>query len=170
MQVSIRKFEERDIPNKVKWINDPTNNKYLHYDLPLEIEKTKIWFENTKNNTNRYDAVIEADGISCGTVGLLNIDSKNHKAEFYIAMGEHSYKGKGIATQAGKLILDYAFKQLRLNKVYLFTETNNIVAQRLFERLGFVKEGCLIKDIVSHGEYADRFVYGLCTDDYMKED
>lgn len=170
MQVSIRRFEERDIPNKVRWINDPLNNKFLHYDLPLETEKTKIWFENTKNNINRYDAVIEADGIACGTVGLLNIDKKNHKSEFYIAMGEHSYKGKGIATKAGKLILDYAFKQLHLNKVYLFTEINNIAAQRLFKRLGFIKEGCLRKDIVSHGEYADRFIYGICADDYLKED
>ncbi len=39
MNVKIRRFEEKDIPYKVKWINDERNNKYLHYDLPLTEEK-----------------------------------------------------------------------------------------------------------------------------------
>ena len=48
MKVSIRKFDKKDIPNKVNWINDPRNNAFLHYDLPLEIEKTEVWFERNK--------------------------------------------------------------------------------------------------------------------------
>ena len=31
-EITIRKFEEKDIPNKVKWINDNNNNSYLHYN------------------------------------------------------------------------------------------------------------------------------------------
>lgn len=30
MDVRTRKFEERDIPDKVRWINDARNNQYLH--------------------------------------------------------------------------------------------------------------------------------------------
>ena len=44
MKVTLRKFEERDIKNKVRWINDSANNQYLHYELPLEEEKTKQWY------------------------------------------------------------------------------------------------------------------------------
>ena len=62
MNVRIRKFEKRDIPNKVKWINDPENNTFLHDGLPLEIGKTEAWFEKNQDRTDRYDAVIEADG------------------------------------------------------------------------------------------------------------
>ena len=71
MQISIRKFEESDIPNKVKWINDPRNNTYLHYELPLEIKKTEKWFEANKNRTDRYDAIILCDEIPVGLIGLL---------------------------------------------------------------------------------------------------
>ena len=39
MKISIRKFESKDIPKKVEWINNSENNKYLHYDIPLKIEK-----------------------------------------------------------------------------------------------------------------------------------
>ena len=41
MIVRIRKFERKDIPKKVEWINNPQNNKFLHYDIPLEVEKTQ---------------------------------------------------------------------------------------------------------------------------------
>lgn len=169
MIVSIRKFEREDIPKKVEWINNSANNRFLHYDIPLKVEKTQKWFDSIKDRTDRFDAVIEADGVPCGTIGLLNIDQKNGKAEYYIAMGEVSLKGKGISTQASKLILDYGFKDLGLNRIYLFTETENIPAQRLFEKVGFVKEGCIRSDIVSHGQFVDRYAYGIIRDEYLKE-
>lgn len=168
MNVTIRKFERDDIPKKVEWINNPANNRFLHYDIPLEIAKTQKWFDSNTGRTDRFDAVIEVDGIPCGTIGLLSIDRKNSKAEYYIAMGETQLKGKGVSTWASKLILDYAFFELGLNRVYLFTETENVPAQKLFEKVGFVKEGCLKNDIASHGRFVDRFVYGLCKEDYRK--
>ena len=70
MKVTIRKFEHRDIVKKVEWINNPENNQFLHYDLPLEVTKTEKWFNSIVDRTDRYDAVIEADGIPCGTIGL----------------------------------------------------------------------------------------------------
>ena len=161
MQVTIRKFERTDIPKKVEWINNSENNQFLHYDIPIEIGKTERWFDNNVGRTDRYDAVIEVDGIPCGTIGLLSIDQKNSKAEYYIAMGETVLKGKGIAYQASKLIIQYGFEQLRLNKIYLYTETENIAAQRLFEKVGFIKEGILKEDIVSHGKFVDRYAYGI---------
>lgn len=169
MKISIRKFEEKDIIKKVEWINNPDNNEFLHYDLPLDVEKTKKWYKRNATKENRYDAIIEADGIGCGTIGLLNIDKKNMKAEFYIAMGETSFKGKGIATKASKLLLEYAFKEIGLNKVYLMTETGNLVAQKLFEKIGFLKEGCLLDDLYSRGKFVDRYVYGICKKNLIED-
>lgn len=169
MNVTIKKFEREDIPKKVEWINNPANNQFLHYDIPINIGKTEKWFNNNIGRTDRYDALIVADGVPCGTIGLLNIDKKNGKAEYYIAMGETSLKGKGVATEASKLILDYGYKKLGLNRIYLFTETENIPAQRLFEKVGFIKEGCIREDIISHGKYVDRYVYGLCRSEYYME-
>ena len=53
MDIKIRKFEEADVRYKVDWINDPANNRYLHYDLPLEYEKTLNWFHANKDRTDR---------------------------------------------------------------------------------------------------------------------
>lgn len=166
MKITLRKFEAADIPNKVKWINDPANNTFLHYDLPLEEEKTKIWFEKNRHRSDRYDAVIQADGVPCGLIGLLNIDQKNSKAELYISIGETSYKGKGVSTEASRLLLQYAFEELNLNRIYLYTESGNFPAQKLFEKIGFIREGHIRNDLFSRGKHIDRIIYGICKEDF----
>ncbi len=168
MKISIRKFNKNDIPFKVAWINNPLNNKYLHYDLPLEIEKTEKWFDKNKDRTDRYDATILADNKPVGLIGILEIDSKNKKGEYYVTLGDREYLGKDIAKEASKLVLKYAFESLGLNKVYLYTEYDNIGAQKLFEKVGFIKEGLLKDDLLSKGVYVSRYVYGITKEDYIK--
>jgi len=164
----IRKFNETDIPNKIKWINDPANNQYLHYDLPLEFNKTQQWFHAICDIVTRYDAVIEYENTPIGLIGLLNIDSKNLKTELYICMGEKEYTRKGIAKKACKLLIQHVFKTLKLNKIYLYTEEENIRAQKLFESVGMKKEGLVVEDIISNGRIINRYIYGITKNDYEK--
>jgi len=158
--VRIRKFEFRDIENKVRWVNDNENNEFLHFDLPLEYEKTCKWFEAIKDREDRYDAVIEYKGIPVGIVGFTNIDYKNKKAEEYVIVGETSYKRKGIATKAGVLIALYGFKVLKLNKIVAHVEYGN-PSLYLYIKKGFNVEGFLQNDLWMVDNYVDRFILGL---------
>lgn len=166
MTISIRKFEKKDIPNKIEWINNPKNNVYLHYDIPLNIRDTEKWHEKNKFRTDRYDAVIEVDGIPVGLIGLLSIDTKNKKAEYYITIGEQEYIGKGIAKKASIILLKYAFSDLKLNRVYLYTEIENHTAIMLYERIGFKREGFIKNDLLSKGRFVDRYIYGITKADF----
>ena len=152
-KVTIRKFEFSDVPQKVKWINDSRVNRYLHYTLPLEIEKTEAWFFANKDRTDRYDAVIECDNIPVGLIGLLQIDFSKWCAEYYIAIGEPNFFGRGIAAKASTELFKYAFGTLKLNSVYLYTECDNISAIHLYEKFGF-KKAIIRKDYYSDGSDA----------------
>lgn len=165
--ISIREFEMRDIEKKIMWINDPANNRFLHYDLPLEYDKTCAWFERNKGRRDRCDMVIELDGRAVGLIGLLSIDRKNKKAEYYISMGDTVCKGKGIAAKATVQLLEYAFCDLKLEKVYLYTETENIAAQKMFAEVGFVREGLLKDDLYARERFVDRYVYGITAKGYF---
>lgn len=167
MEIAIRKFKEEDIPYKVKWINDNENNKYLHYDLPLREDKTLVWFKSIEERKDRIDYTITYDGEPAGLIGLLNIDYKNKKAEYYICLGGEKFKGKGIANIAFDLFIKESYQSFKLNKIYLYTEVENISAQRLFERIGFVKEGLLKHDLIQNGLKVDRYVYGLFVEEYL---
>ena len=164
MNISVRRFCERDIPDKVRWINDPANNRYLHYGLPLTVEGTERWYRRTENATDRFDGVIRADGVPCGIVGLLRIDPVRRDAEFYITVGEKAFLRKGVAFAASRQVLSYAFAERGLTRVYLFTETGNLPAQRLFGKLGFIRERLLENDVCANGKTADRFRYGITAD------
>lgn len=139
MMVSIRKFCEKDIPYKVKWINDPQNNKYLHYTLPLCEAGTKEWFDRNKNAENRLDMTILYGSEPVGIIGLLNIDKCQKNAELYITVGEQKYKGIGVAGKAIQRLLQIGFRMLCLQDVYLFTEPGNSAAIRAYEKFGFYK-------------------------------
>ena len=171
LQVKVRKFNENDISLKVKWINDSAINKYLHYNIPLEESKTLVWYEKIKDLENRLDCTIDVlkeNSIdSVGLIGLLNIDDINKKAEFYICLGEKKYQGKGIAKKASMELIKQGFDIYKLNKIYLYTEVENIGAQKLFESIGFRKEGLLVEDLIYNGKKIDRFVYGINRKDFI---
>lgn len=162
--VSIREFLQEDIENKVNWINDEKNNKYLHYDIPLTVEKTYKWFKNKSDN--RLDCTIVYNEIPVGLIGLIGIDKVNQKAEFYISMGRDDFKRKGIATIATKLILKYAFEDCSLNKVYLNVDEENKAACQLYEKIGFQLEGRFIKDIFHRGVLINRLRYAMLKENF----
>lgn len=159
-KVTLRLFEERDIANKIRWINDPEIHRFLHYDVPLNYEKTLAWF-HSKDNSKRLDCVIEYDGIPVGLVGLLNIDRVHQKAEIYISMGETKFMRKGIASIALSILVEYAFSHYSLHKVYLNTDGENIGAHKLFEKTGFVREGYFVDDMLCRGKFIDRIRYAV---------
>ena len=144
------------------------NSHYLllHYDLPLEYDKTVTWWEKAKNLNNRLDAVIEYNGIPVGLIGLLNIDNVNRKAEYYICIGEKEYKGRGIARKASELLLTYSFNELDLNRIFLYTEEENLSAQKLFEKLGFQKEGLIKQDLIYNKRLVNRYLYAMLKEGY----
>lgn len=170
MEIRIRKFIEEDIPYKVKWINDDKINQFLHYTLPLKVDETIIWFQNSKKKTDRADYTIICDDEPVGLIGLLNIDNRNRKAEYYITLGGGKYQGLGIAKKASELLINNSRYNYNLNKIYLYTEVENISAQKLFERIGFNKEGLLKEDLIQNGKKIDRLIYGLFLDEYFTKE
>ena len=167
MEVTLRKFDIDDIPNKLKWINDNENNEYLHYNIPLNIEDTTNWYNSNINNENRHDMIIQCDGVPVGVIGIINISKK--KGEYYITLGEKEYKRKGVSYEATKQILDYAFDELGLEKVWLCVDDLNLPAKKLYEKIGFKQEGLLRKDIYFKNKMIDRCMYGIVKDEWKNE-
>lgn len=163
--VTIRPFEEGDVANKVKWINDSENNTFLHYNIPLDYEETLKWYKN-KDNASRHDMVMEYDGKPVGLIGIINIDKK--KGEYYITLGDNDYRRKGISFEATRQIIDKAFKEFGVEKIWLCVDAENMPARKLYEKVGFKLEGNLLKDIYARGKMIDRCLYGIIKEDWEK--
>jgi len=169
--ILLRKMEEKDLPLKVKWINDPEVNKYLHYDLLVTLEKTKKWYKRIQLDNSRIDLVIETlDKKPIGFGGLLKINNRDKNAELFITIGEKSYWGKGYGILCVKLLLDYGFEKLDMDKIYVTTEKTNIGACKLYESMNFKKEGELRKQVYSlkDKKNVDLFFYGILRSEHYE--
>ncbi|MEI3611393.1 GNAT family N-acetyltransferase [Pseudogracilibacillus sp. SO30301A] len=167
--VYLRLMEEKDIPYRVKWINNPEIRHTLNFDYPISEVGTRKWLHSVASNPGRRDFIvcdIETDK-PVGYGGLLGIDIKNGKAESYMGIGEKNLHGKGIGFEIRKILLDYAFKELNLNKVYAYVWKENMPMIKLNEKVGFQIEGLLRQDVLSHGEKRDRYIMGILKDKYL---
>lgn len=167
----LRLMEEKDVPYKVKWINDPEVRKTLNFSYPVSEIATKQWLNKVALDSSRKDFIVclKENDTPIGYAGLLNIDVKNSKAESYMGIGEKNCWGKGYAKETRILLLDYAFKELGLNKVYSYVWIENEKMINLNKSVGFKIEGKLEQDIFSHGEYRDRIIMGILREKYLQK-
>lgn len=125
------------------------------------------WFENNEGNDSRVDVVIIDEGEIVAFAGITNIDKGLKKGESYTFVCPH-LQGKGIGTQARKIVLDYAFYELGLNKIYAYTNEDNIPSCKISEKLGFKLEGRFRQEYkTKNGVLKDRLYYGLLREDWI---
>lgn len=161
--IYIRPITIEDTENIVKWRNSPEVTVNFIYRTQLTAESHLQWMKN-KVETGQVAQfiIVEKEGEKpIGSVYLRDIDTVNKKAEFGIFIGENSTRGKGYGTQATKLILDYAFKELDLNKVMLRVFAYNKGAIKCYEKAGFTNEGCFRQDVIIDGVAYDIIFMGI---------
>ena len=140
MNVEIRPLQEQDAYTSVKWRNDSevfkfTGNTYKN-EITLETELN--WIRKVITNENEYRCAILADDVYVGNIYLTDITDTS--AHYHIFIGNKEYWGMGVAKEASKLILQYAFQILKLKNVLLRVKKQNTAAYRLYCKLGFVAE------------------------------
>jgi [ribosomal protein S5]-alanine N-acetyltransferase len=74
--------------------------------------------------------------------------------------------GHGYATEAARVLLQWAFDTLDLNRVQAETDTRNVASARVLEKLGFVLEGTLREDCIVNDDVSDTWVYGMLRRDW----
>lgn len=125
----------------------------------------KDWLENAMKDKSNKSVIfiIEnvKDNVSVGFVQLNQIDWISRNCSFGIAVPEKIEQGRGFGKEAMRLIFDYAFNCLNLEKISLEVTGFNANSIHLYEKFGFEKEGVLKKQYFWKGEYHDVLIYGL---------
>lgn len=107
-------------------------------------------------------AVVEkSSSLHMGNISLQQIDFMNSQAEIAFMFGKKEYWGKGFATRAAKLIINHAFCELGLHRIYFGTSELNVGMQKVGEKLGFQKVGILRQSLYKSGRYVDIYNYDL---------
>ena len=157
--VRLRAIEREDIPNFVRWFNDPELRRYIQMNEPMSKAGEERWFEDRLSKKGDYIFGIEAqvgeEWVSIGNLGLHQVDWKNRCAVFGIILGEKAYWGKGLGTEAARTALRFAFDELNLHRVELEVYAFNPRAIRCYEKVGFRREGTRREALFREGKYHD---------------
>jgi len=150
--------------NYPNWLNDPIVCKYnSHGDIKYTKQMAVEYINNVINldNCEVFAICDNKTNQHIGNISLQQISQKNRSAEFAIMFGEVSFMGKGLSKEAGILLINYGFNNLKLHRIYCGTNINNIPMQKLAIYLGMEQEGIRKDAIFKNGSYFDILEYGL---------
>jgi len=146
-RIKLRALEPADVELLYKWENNTslwhvsnTLTPFSKYILKKYIENSHLDIFEAKQLRLIID-VIENTPFSVGAIDLFDFDAYNKRAGLGILINDINYRKKGYASEALKLIIDYAFNYLKLHQLYCNISIDNATSINLFEGHGFVKTG-----------------------------
>ena len=168
-KVLLRAIELDDANVLQQMINDEEIEQMMWgHSFPVARHQQVKWIENLLNEKSVFRAMIDVAGATVGTIILSNIDMWNGNAEIHIKLANACERDKGYGTDAVTALVSYAFNELRLNCIYCRIKEDNIASQKLFEKCGFVKEGCLRSRVYRNGRFYDFYEYSVLKSEYEK--
>ena len=166
----LRALEKSDLPAVWKWLNDgemmwflgePCNTQSL-----AELERWFAALQEVPGYPNKYFIIETEEGTTIGRIFYEHLDTRHHRAEVGIHIGEKEYWEKGYGTDAMIAFLDYLFNELGLHRVYLRIQSYNTRAIRCYEKCGFTQEGILRQNTFTRGKYYDDLMMSILRDEF----
>ena len=161
----LRKLEEKDAPFMLEWMHDEEITAgFQRPFLQATLETVLSFIHNSFDEESQNFAFVNEQDEYLGTISLKHISHENDKAE-YAVVARKCAQGTGLAKQATEELLQYAFTELGLQKVYLSVLEENIRAQKFYEKCGFIREGLEVDAVKINGQYHNHIWYGIRKND-----
>lgn len=139
-------------------------------DGTITAKDTEKYIKSLERPHGKYkDLVFEVrykEAIA-GLLGMKDIDSLNNKAEIGYWLGQQAV-GKGIMIRSCRALINYAFTELHLNKIWIRCAVDNLNSCNIPKQLGFTYEGIERQGEFLHGRYIDIKIYSLLRKEWMK--
>jgi len=164
----LRPVTKQDRTHLVDMYGDKGVMKNYSYRTPWPTEKVQErldnWINRWQNNTLSFFAVVESESDNfVGTIGG-GLD-ENRKCEIAYVL-KKEFWGKGYATEATSLLLEYIFvkrSDFGCKLVFATCLPENIPSKRVLQ-----KSGMMLKDL--RYEYgANRFIYEITKQEYLNK-
>ena len=170
-RVALREFRQEDISGIRSWATDLETTRLLGgaYLRPQTWEQSERYLMNLLEGDAGGVNLVIADKESLrylGQCSLMMVDNVARHAELAVVLCPNC-QNQGLGEEGVRLMLDFAFRQMNLNRVHLKVRADNPRAVRCYEKCGFVKEGVLRSHAWGDGEYRDVVLMGILRDEFQ---
>lgn len=174
MRIYLRPITLDDGVNIVKWRNSPNVSNHSFDKTPITLESNAIFYK-TFVETGKYkqfiveriDEDFAVSSYPIATVYLKDFDIINHRCELCIFTSddqEWNTEGQSIAINQ---LLEKAFTEFSIHKVYTFVFAENKDEVALMKRVGLHEEAVLKQEAIDiNGNYVDVFRMAITVDEY----
>ena len=172
-RVFLRPFEPTDAELYRRWRADAGPMALAGWNdrAPLSLAQSAARMDRlaTDQGKDYYTFMIclLKDNRPIGEVALSELDLRNGSAELGIFIGEADEWGKGYGTDAVSALVDFGFRELRMERIWLNVWTENDRARRVYEKAGFVLEATLRNDRYEGGRYTSGHVMSILRDEWL---
>jgi RimJ/RimL family protein N-acetyltransferase len=169
-RIYLRSLQREDLSEKyLAWLNHPDINRYLESGIfPSTKESLERFYEGISQSKDQVILAIvdKKTNRHIGNVKLGPINWIHRKATLGILIGEKQFWGKGICEEVTRLMVEYGFSRLNLNRIDLGVYAEHKAAIHSYEKVGFKVEGRLREDLFHEGQFKDRLWMGLLRSEY----
>lgn len=166
--VSLRPLELSDLEQIMTWINDPEIvGNFGWFGKPVSREEEQRYLEHLISSPADKAYSVFAAGEYLGQSGIHEIDWRNKHGRFSVILANKNQWGKGYAPGVVNALLEKAFTELALHKVWgMFVEQNKKAYHVFVEKCGFQVEGRLRKEYFRRGAYHDMIRIAMLEEEY----
>ena len=166
----LRELEKKDIPEINRWRSDPDLISLLGAPFRfINSEVDEKWYADymsSRSTQVRCAVTTDTSDDILGLVSLLSVNALQQSAELNIMIGNLENRGKGLGTFAIKAICYHGFFNLNLHRIEVTALASNLPAQRVYEKIGFVREGVKRQARYKDGAFVDAYMYSLLKDEF----
>lgn len=178
MRIYLRPITLEDGTNIVKWRNSTEVLSHCFDKTPITIESNAVFYksfiETGKYKQYIVERIDEDFGVSSypiATVYLKDFDQANRRCELCIFTSDDQEWNTESQSIAIRMLLEKAFSDYEIHKVYTFVFAANKDEVALMKRAGLQEEAVLKKEAIdSNGDYVDVLRMAIMADKYKKDE
>ncbi len=166
----LRPFEPDDAPRVALLAGDRDVAKTtMAIGHPYELSSAENWIATHPEAFEKGQHVVFAVTLRdnhelIGAMGLV-LNLNQEKAELGYWVGK-PYWSRGYCTEAARAVLQFAFAELRLNRIHAHHFSHNPASGRVMQKVGMRHEGHLRQHVKKWGEFYDVEAYGILRSEF----
>ena len=169
-RVYLRPLGRDDLSRIREWANNPNVRRLTGEVTPMSQAGAEEFYEKVCTDRERvwFIIVLREGDRPIGEAGLLRMFPPWRTTDLSIIIGEEDAWGKGYGTEAILLLLNYAFGYLNFHRVVVGVVGFNERAIRLYEKVGFKKEGIQRDGYFYDHKYHDFVMMSILEDEFRE--
>ncbi|WP_129691777.1 UDP-4-amino-4,6-dideoxy-N-acetyl-beta-L-altrosamine N-acetyltransferase [Gottfriedia acidiceleris] len=163
----LKDIELRDLNILFTWRNTERIRSVMINDEVITYSQHSHWFRSLKDDPTKIAKIFLYKNLPIGFIQFTNINKLNGTCEWGFYIGENTTP-RGFGTIMGILALDYLFNELKMRKLSASILDFNVTSINYHKKLGFTKEGRLLKQYIKNKSFIDLVLMGLFKESWYK--